>query len=116
MSNLHLGVHKMMLCSANGCDKTTAGHGLRALQVRVVAATPSKWIDGIVEQASANGWIRIALIDSGETRWVWNHTNLSSEAKPGTPVALHSLYATLVIGSRRINVLVAPTLPELSLA
>ena len=110
MSNLKPGVRGTMLCTSDQCAKTTPGHSLRPLQLRVSTATPSKWRDGIVTSVARNGWIEIALIESG-TAWVWNHTDLSREASVGTPVALHSLYGTLALGSERVNVLVAPVLP-----
>jgi hypothetical protein len=101
-----------MLCSADGCDKTAPGHGLRPIQARVAAATPSKWRDGIVTSASAGGWTGIVLVDSGQSVWVWHHANLSRQAVEGAPVALHELYGTLALGSERVNVLVAPELPD----
>ncbi|HEV7951227.1 MAG TPA: hypothetical protein VGP24_15805 [Glaciihabitans sp.] len=109
MTNLTPGVQNAMHCdSVDGlCTGSGAGHGLLALQARVTAATPSKWRDGIVRSAAADGWVSIAPLDSDELVWVWHHRDLSDALLPGSPVALHSLYHALAIGSERINVLVA---------
>ncbi|RLQ84299.1 hypothetical protein D9V28_08835 [Mycetocola zhadangensis] len=104
-------MNETMLCSPRGCDKTSPGHGVRPLQVRVAAATPSKWRDGVVTHLPASGWIGIGLMESDRTIWVWNHADLSSEVTLGTPVAVHALYDMLALGSDRVHVLVAPALP-----
>ncbi len=114
MSSLRPGVHDVLRCSSasGNCDRTSPGHALRPIQVRVAAATPGKWRDGVVTPVSVNGWTGIQLVDSGRTVWVWHHADLSLSAPAGTPVALHALYDTLAIGSERINVLVAATLSD----
>jgi hypothetical protein len=88
------------------CASHGAGHGLLVLQARVTAATPSKWQDGLVRGAGADGWIAIDLLD-GDTAWVWNHTDRSQSLSVGSPVAVHALYHTLAIGHERVNILIA---------
>lgn len=100
----------VMLCShADGgsCTSTASGHVLSAIRERVTAATPGKWRDGIVCHASDGPWVGIDLVDSAETVWVWNHRELGALVRVGEPVALHGLYGTLAVGSRRFSVLEA---------
>ena len=111
MSSLKPGVEQVMQCSSasgGACDKTGPGHSLPLLQQRIAAATPSKWRDGIVSSVSG-GWIGVAFVDSGEAAWVWSH-NVPDGLAVGQPVALHSLYSTLALGSERVSVLVAAAL------
>ena len=101
-----------MACDASsgeGCSSHGAGHAVLALQERVTAATPSKWRDALVRSASANGWIELSLVESGESTWVWNHVDRSAALAVGTPVSLNGLYHALAIGRERVNVLVAVT-------
>jgi hypothetical protein len=114
MTNLTPGVRNVMQCDASSesCASHGAGHTILALQERVTAATPSKWRDALVQSASSNGWIELRLIESGETTWVWNHTDRSATLPVGTPVSLHGLYHALAVGRERINVLVAVSLDE----
>ena len=115
MTNLTPGVRNVMHCdslSGESCVGHGAGHELLPLQERVIAATPSKWRDALVRTASADGWIAVDLIDapsdgSAQTIWLWNHTDRAATLPAGSPVAVHTVYHALAIGSDRINVLIA---------
>ena len=99
------------------CANRGAGHELQLIQARVAAATPGKWVDGIVASVTAAGWIGIRLVDApGATNlldlpdgtgtvWVWNHADLTAELATGAPVAVHALYNVLANGSSRISVI-----------
>lgn len=99
------------------CANRGAGHALQPIQARVAAATPSKWVDGIVAGASADGWVGIRLLQAGgttgpldlpdntDTVWVWNHDDRTAEITAGQPVAVHALYNVLAIGRNRISVI-----------
>jgi len=94
-----------------GCVNEGAGHETRPVHVRVAEATPSKWADGIVLRATADGWIGIALFGPDAaadpdpaTVWVWQHADLTAQFTAGAPVALHSVYNVLASGRSRISV------------
>ena len=97
---------------STGCDNRGAGHRIRPIQARVAAATPSKWVDGLITTVSADGWIGIRLVAhdnahgavDGDTVWVWNHADLTEHLATGDPVAVHSLYNVLASGRSRISV------------
>jgi hypothetical protein len=111
MTNLTPGVQQVMRCSTaagEACTQHGAGHALLPLQERVTAATPSKWLDGIVTSVSADGWLGVDLLEGTETVWLWHHADLTASARPGQPVAVHALYHALAVGRERHNVLVAP--------
>ncbi|GAB3042383.1 hypothetical protein GCM10027052_25400 [Parafrigoribacterium mesophilum] len=102
------GVAGIMQCAhaaEEGCVKRGPGHALHPIQARAAAATGSKWIDGIVRNASTDGWIAVEPIGSGDTIWAWHHHDLSAQLSPGAPVALHSLYKVLAAGDTRVSVL-----------
>jgi hypothetical protein len=87
------------------CADTRPGHGLHALQLRLAAATPSRWLDGIVVTVREE-WIDVLTLD-GDVLSLWNHGDLAEVATVGEPVALHAVYNVLAAGSRRFNVLIA---------
>ena len=109
MTNLTPGVRGAMQCDTlpgQPCDGHGAGHAMLPLQERVAAATPGKWRDAIVRSVTADGWVALDVLDSGETVWAWHHVALDSLVAAGSPVALHGIYHTLAIGRQRVNVLV----------
>lgn len=99
---------------AHACANRGPGHELQPIQARVAAATPSKWVDGIVSSVSADGWIGVRLFGhaelpgasgmEAETVWVWNHADLTEHLATGSPVAVHALYNVLASGRSRISV------------
>lgn len=110
----HTVVKDVMRCApthVNSCTHGHPGHVLGALQSRIVAATPSKWCDGVVRHVTNDGWIAIDTLDATETDaatvWVWHHADLTETVSTGDPVALHSLYNALAIGQKRVSVLVS---------
>lgn len=86
------------------CINRGSGHAMQPIQLRVIAATPSKWADGIVRTATSDGWIGIDLLDGGDTVWLWHHEDLTNALPVGEPVAVHSLYSALAVGGARISV------------
>ena len=92
--------------SGEMCADIRPGHGLHALQLRLAAATPTRWVDAVIVGARADGWVDAATLD-GEPVALWNHGDLTTSLAPGDPVALHSVYNVLSAGSRRFNVLSA---------
>lgn len=86
------------------CADTRPGHGLHALQLRLAAATPSRWQDALVVAVRENGWVDAVTLDGGSVS-LWNHGDLADVVAPGEPVALHTVYNVLTAGARRFNVL-----------
>jgi hypothetical protein len=89
------------------CTDGTPGHALHPLQLRIAAATPSKWRNAFVDGVQADGWITLVSFDDAERVSVWHHADLTGSLTVGDPVALHSLYNVLAVGRARINVLPA---------
>lgn len=88
------------------CSSFAPGHALHLIQARLASATPSDWIDGIVEQAdAATGELRVRALD-GAQHALWNASGAALEAPEGTPVALHSRYHVLSVGRVQFNVAV----------
>lgn len=88
------------------CSSFAPGHALHLIQARLASATPSDWVDGIVEQADAvAGELRVRGLD-GDYHTLWNASGAALEAPQGTPVALHSRYHVLAVGRVQFNVAV----------
>lgn len=88
------------------CSSFAPGHALHLIQARLASATPSDWVDGIVEWADAvTGELRVRTLD-GDARSLWNASGAALEAPEGTPVALHSRYHVLAVGRVQFNVAV----------
>jgi hypothetical protein len=85
------------------CAKRAPGHALHRIQAHAAAATPSKWVDGIVRSTSADGWMSIDPIGSGDTIWTWHHQDLTSLL--GAPVAVHPIYKVLAAGDIRLSII-----------
>jgi len=95
-----------MCVQGGACSSFTAGHALHLIRARLASATPSGWIDGIVETAdAATGELVVRSLDGG-TRVLWNATGAALDAAPGTPVALHEQYGVLSVGRTPYNVAV----------
>ena len=94
------------MCATGGaCSSFAPGHALHLIQVRLAAATPTEWSDGIVESADATtGDLVVRTLDGDAVR-LWNASGASSAAAVGTPVAVHARYDVLAVGSRRFNCL-----------
>lgn len=88
------------------CTDNRPGHGLHAVQLRLAAATPTRWLDALIVGVGADGWVEVATLDGGSVS-LWNHGDLAEVVAPGDPVALHAVYNVLAAGSRRFNVLSA---------
>ena len=93
------------MCSHGGrCSSFAPGHALHLIQARLASATPSEWIDALVDHADAvSGDLVVRTLD-GETHTLWNGSGAALEAAPGTPVALHARYGVLAVGGTPFNV------------
>lgn len=89
------------------CSSFAAGHALHLIQARIASATPSDWVDGIVETAdAATGELLVRGLD-GSAHALWNASGAALEAPAGTPVALHARYGVLAVGRTQFNVAAA---------
>lgn len=86
------------------CSSFAPGHAVHLLQRRVVAATPSEWLDGVVSSADpASGELVVHALDGTELR-LWNGAGAAAAASPGEPVAVHGRYHALWGAGRLYNV------------
>ncbi len=93
------------------CGRAAEGHSLHPMRKRLAAATPSKWADAIVVSVTDDGWVELVSVETAAVARVWNHQNLAETAlRVGEPVALHTTYSVLAIGSHWRSVVVEPVL------
>ncbi|WP_144792783.1 hypothetical protein [Microbacterium paludicola] len=107
-SPLEVSERAACMCDhGDACSSFAPGHALHLIQARLAAATPSEWIDAIVENVdAASGELRVRTLE-GVERSLWSAQGAALEATPGAPVALHAKYHVLVVGRVRFNVAVA---------
>ncbi len=95
-----------MCVHGESCSSFAPGHALHLIQARLASATPSDWVDAIVESVdAANGVVIVRTVADGEQVELWSGSGAAQEAAPGTPVALHGRYNVFAVGSLRFNVL-----------
>jgi hypothetical protein len=76
------------------------------IQARLASATPSEWVDAIVEAVDPDaGTLVLRTILDAAPILLWNGAGAARELEPGAPVALHGRYHVLAEGRRRFNVL-----------
>lgn len=93
---------EMCGCATGGaCTSYSPGHRLHFLQARLASATPSEWLDAVVEDAGADGELVLRTLDGAGVR-VWHASR--SGVRAGEPVALHARYGVLAHGDRRVSV------------
>lgn len=88
------------------CTSYAPGHAVHLIQSRLASATPSEWVDAIVESADAEaGALVLRTVADARPIRVWNGGTAASDLVAGAPVALHGRYHVLAEGARRYNVL-----------
>lgn len=88
----------------DACSSHAPGHALHLIQARLASATPSEWVDAIVEHADPRtGDVAVRTLD-GVAHALWNAAGAALEAPAGTPVALHERYGVLAVGRIQFNV------------
>ncbi|MGN8027924.1 hypothetical protein [Microbacterium sp. 22242] len=86
------------------CSSFAPGHALHLIQSRLAAATTTGWADALVVHADrGTGEILLHTLD-GEELTLWNAGGASLEVEPGQPVALHTRWDVLAVGTLRYNV------------
>jgi hypothetical protein len=95
------------MCSLGGsCSSFAPGHALHLIQARLSSATPTEWVDAIVEATdAAHGVVVVRTLVAGELVELWSGAGAAHDAVVGAPVALHSRYDVLALGAARFNVL-----------
>ncbi|WP_345802294.1 hypothetical protein AAIB33_04135 [Microbacterium sp. AZCO] len=93
-----------MCVHGRACSTFAPGHALHLIQSRLASATPSDWVDAIVEETLADGTLVLRALDGAAPITVWSGAGAAHEVTTGTPVALHTRYDVLAVGSRRFNV------------
>jgi hypothetical protein len=95
-----------MCIHGESCSSFAPGHALHLIQARLSSATPSEWVDAIVESTDADqGVVFVRTLVAGELVELWNGAGAARDAVVGAPVALHSRYDVLAVGSARFNIL-----------
>jgi hypothetical protein len=94
------------MCEAGEpCSSVAPGHAVHLIQARLASATPSEWVDAIVEQTdAARGVLILRTVEDEVPVLLWNGAG-AADLVPGTPVALHDRYHVLADGDRWFNVL-----------
>lgn len=88
----------------DACSSHSPGHALHLIQARLASATPSEWVDAVVEHADpVSGDVVVRTLD-GAAHALWNAAGAALEAPIGTPVALHVRYGVLAVGRTQFNV------------
>lgn len=94
------------MCHSGGpCTSYDPGHALHLIQARLVAATPTEWVDGIVTATDPErGTVTVRAWDAPTETVYFSAGGAASAAAPGAPVAVHARYHVLAIGRTRFNV------------
>ena len=88
-----------MCVHGESCSSFAPGHALHLIQSRLASATPSDWVDAIVESAdAATGVVVVRTVVDGAPIDLWSGAGAAREARPGAPVALHGRYDVLAVG------------------
>lgn len=88
------------------CSSYAPGHALHLIQSRLASATPSDWVDAIVESTDAlSGVVIVRDLADAAPIALWNGAGAARTLAPGTPVALHERYHVLAVGGERFNIL-----------
>ncbi|WP_295014816.1 hypothetical protein [uncultured Microbacterium sp.] len=86
------------------CSSFAPGHALHLIQSRLAAATTAGWADALVTGVDrGQGLIEVRTLD-GDALVLWNAGGAALEVAPGQPVAVHTRWDVLAIGSLRYNV------------
>lgn len=94
-----------MCVHGSPCSSFAPGHALHLIQSRLASATPSEWVDAIVESIDEDGGVTLRGITDAVAITIWNGAGAAGQVHVGAPVALHERYDVLAVGTRRFNIL-----------
>lgn len=90
----------------DACSSYAPGHALHLIQSRLAAATPSDWVDAIVEHVDpSSGVILLRDLADAEPIALWSGAGAALVLTPGAPVSVHERYHVLAVGRERFNIL-----------
>lgn len=93
-----------MCVHGGSCSTFAPGHALHLIQARLASATPTEWIDAIVESAdAATGELIVRTVIDGAPIALWSGAGAASILEPGIPVAFHGRYDVVAVGRRMFN-------------
>ncbi len=95
-----------MCSTGRACSSFAPGHAVHLIQARLVAATPTEWVDAIVADADeASGEVSLESWSDGSSIELWNGAGAAIAVQAGDPVAYHPRHHVLAVGTRRFNAL-----------
>jgi len=86
------------------CESIGEGHALSFMQRRLASSTPTKWRDALVTGVTGDGRVSVMTVDDGLVITLWHHAGATQFVAQGDPVAVHSIYHVLAVGSTWLNV------------
>lgn len=94
-----------MCATGSACSSYAPGHALHLIQARLASATPTDWVDALVDSVDeASGELSIRTLD-GDVIALWSGAGAAASVVSGLPVALHSRYDVLAVGAAKFNCL-----------
>ena len=79
-----------MCVHGQSCSTFAPGHALHLIQARLSSATPTEWVDAIVESTdAARGVIVLRTVADGVQVELWSGAGAAQGVGAGSPVALH---------------------------
>ncbi len=92
------------MCATGGaCSSFEPGHAVHLIQARLVSATPTEWVDALVETVDADGTLIVRRFSDGTPIVLWNGAGAADALAPGAPVAYHPRYHALNGDGRLFN-------------
>lgn len=94
------------MCShGHDCSSFAPGHALHLIQSRLASATPSEWVDAIVDHVDEeSGTIVVRTLEDDQPIALWSGAGAATAVAAGSPVAVHARYHVLASGPRWFNV------------
>ena len=92
------------MCAAGGaCSSFDPGHAVHLIQARLVSATPTEWVDALVETVAADGTLVLRRFVDDTAIVLWNGAGAAEALTAGAPVAYHPRYHALSGAGRLFN-------------
>jgi hypothetical protein len=94
------------MCRIGGsCTSFEPGHAVHLIQARLASATPSEWVDALVDAVDpvAGTLVVRTILDAAPV--LLGNAAAARALSTGAPVALHDRYHVLADGGRWFNVL-----------
>jgi hypothetical protein len=89
------------MCATTACSCTRAGHETLPIQTRVASASPTGWLDAVVTEVAAGGWIEARLVADDHAVALWHHEAVFALHEP---IAVHAGAGLAHVGGRAVSV------------